>query len=130
MIFENDERELKYYLLCSCNNKNEALHVCFKCNLFICEFCKVKENHQNHQKFIIRVSKSMDFIKNTLKEKANTLSENILKEEKYLEMKNYQNFYLDKLNLINNNFEKKKEILNITLNSLNLTSYLIISNIF
>lgn len=97
------------YKICSCNNKNEALYVCFACGIFICESCKKKEPHYSHAKHVIRVSKAQDYIKAFSKDFAVKLKNNIINEESYLESQNFDIIFLNKLKAIELKYSGLKE---------------------
>jgi len=106
---QSEIRDNLYYILCSCNNKNIAVNVCFACGILICDVCKKQDIHIPHKGDIIRVSKSLEYIKTFAKNYAIKLKKNIINEKSYLDTQFFGDFYLKNLNKIETNFSSLKE---------------------
>lgn len=104
-----EQNDNNYYVICGCNRRSEALFVCYYCSIFICEYCKNKEPHFFHIKSVVRVSKSFDYLKSFLLDYSMKLNKNILNEEKFQEIGNFERNYIHKLRDIDNTFSVVKD---------------------
>lgn len=93
---QNHNNPNKYQLIQSCLcRKDDALNVCLKCNINICEFCK-KSEHYTHIDSVIKVSKFKDHVKTKIIELMNKLQSNIVDNETFIYLEGFDyNFKID-----------------------------------
>jgi len=98
-------------LTCKCNYKSQATNVCFKCIEFICELCKNRSPHVNHQSEIIKLQKAKEYSKIQIDKLNVMIEENILKDENFKNMKTFECDLESEIETINSNFNSMKILL-------------------
>ena len=96
---------------CKCNSKTPATNVCFKCNCYICELCKNRNPHVNHQHDIIKLQKAKEHSKNLIEKLGVMIEENVLKDENFKIMKTFECDLEGDIETINTNFNGMKILL-------------------
>jgi len=104
------ELNVKNFITCNCVEGNEALYICLKCNSYLCKKCLKQEPHLFHNSEIIKISNSLDSFKYFLEDISQKLNDNLINDENWIYLQNFETFFLDFKNSIEKNFNN---ILNI-----------------
>ncbi len=108
------QKNKNFFLICKCSDINEATNICLKCDCFLCKYCIKRNSHMLHKNEIIRISKSFEYMKNYINDQNKKLNDNFNNDENFIHMQNFENFFLDFKNKIENNYEY---ILNVIQNA-------------
>lgn len=100
-----NESNFKCYVICGCSEGNEALHICLKCNCFVCGKCIKQEPHLMHPTEIIKISQALEFMKKFINEQSKKLEDEIVTDENYIYVSNFENFFSDFKIAIEKNYD-------------------------